>query len=276
MGSAAAKPTVPQAEARNSSLASMTATRSRGHPAPRAAPALRARLPGSRPRSLGLRAHVAAAASRLARRSFICSTICVRLVLPGKRRGIRSMPARCTRLRPLRVRPCARRMNARGSRPAGRRRRPSPQRRLQKYDCCASPHPHPIDRGLRRQDHRGAHSAECGAGRASRDGGRRSHAQPGSGPDLAPPRPPRREAVRAPRVDPGLLLIALIVLPPTLAVFGLSLYRIELAKDDVVRFIGLNNYTVATARGPARSSTRSRGPCSSRPSPLPSPCRSPW
>ena len=43
---------------------------------------------------------------------------------------------------------------------------------------------------------------------------------------------------------PGLLLIALIVLPPTLAVFGLSLYRIELAKDDVVRFIGLNNYTV--------------------------------
>ena len=43
---------------------------------------------------------------------------------------------------------------------------------------------------------------------------------------------------------PGLLLIALIVLPPVLAVFGLSLYRIELAKDDVVRFIGLNNYTV--------------------------------
>ena len=43
---------------------------------------------------------------------------------------------------------------------------------------------------------------------------------------------------------PGLLLIALIVLPPTLAVFGLSLYRIEFAKDDVVRFVGLTNYTV--------------------------------
>ena len=43
---------------------------------------------------------------------------------------------------------------------------------------------------------------------------------------------------------PGLVLVALIVLPPTLAVFGLSLYRIELGKDDMIRFIGLNNYFV--------------------------------
>lgn len=41
---------------------------------------------------------------------------------------------------------------------------------------------------------------------------------------------------------PGLLLVALIVLPPTLAVFGMSLFRIELAKDDLVPFIGLRNY----------------------------------
>jgi ABC-type sugar transport system permease subunit len=43
---------------------------------------------------------------------------------------------------------------------------------------------------------------------------------------------------------PGLLLLALIVLPPILTVFGLSLFRIELAKDEFVRFVGLNNYTV--------------------------------
>jgi len=41
---------------------------------------------------------------------------------------------------------------------------------------------------------------------------------------------------------PGLILVALIVLPPTLAVFGMSLFRIELAKDDIVPFIGLRNY----------------------------------
>jgi ABC-type sugar transport system permease subunit len=41
---------------------------------------------------------------------------------------------------------------------------------------------------------------------------------------------------------PGLLLVSLIVLPPTLAVFGLSLFRIELAKDDLVPFVGLRNY----------------------------------
>jgi multiple sugar transport system permease protein len=43
---------------------------------------------------------------------------------------------------------------------------------------------------------------------------------------------------------PGLLLVALIVLPPTLAVFGMSLFRIELGKDDLVPFIGLRNYLV--------------------------------
>jgi ABC-type sugar transport system permease subunit len=41
---------------------------------------------------------------------------------------------------------------------------------------------------------------------------------------------------------PGLILVALIVLPPTLAVFGLSLFRIELAKDDLTPFVGLRNY----------------------------------
>jgi ABC-type sugar transport system permease subunit len=41
---------------------------------------------------------------------------------------------------------------------------------------------------------------------------------------------------------PGLILVALIVLPPTLAVFGMSLFRIELGKDDLVPFIGLRNY----------------------------------
>ena len=43
---------------------------------------------------------------------------------------------------------------------------------------------------------------------------------------------------------PGLILVALIVLPPTLAVFGMSLFRIELGKDDLVPFIGLRNYLV--------------------------------
>src|SRR3989475_1927971 len=41
---------------------------------------------------------------------------------------------------------------------------------------------------------------------------------------------------------PGLVLLAAIVLPPILSVFGLSLFRIELAKDTIVRFVGLNNY----------------------------------
>lgn len=41
---------------------------------------------------------------------------------------------------------------------------------------------------------------------------------------------------------PGLILVGLIVLPPTLAVFGLSLFRIELQKDDLTPFVGLRNY----------------------------------
>ena len=43
---------------------------------------------------------------------------------------------------------------------------------------------------------------------------------------------------------PGLVLLGLIVLPPILTVFGLSLFRIELAKDVFVRCVGLNNYPV--------------------------------
>jgi multiple sugar transport system permease protein len=41
---------------------------------------------------------------------------------------------------------------------------------------------------------------------------------------------------------PGLLLLGAIVLPPTLAVFGLSTFRIELGKDDIIRNVGLDNY----------------------------------
>lgn len=41
---------------------------------------------------------------------------------------------------------------------------------------------------------------------------------------------------------PGLVLLGGIVLPPVLTVFGLSLFRIELAKDENVRFVGLFNY----------------------------------
>jgi ABC-type sugar transport system permease subunit len=43
---------------------------------------------------------------------------------------------------------------------------------------------------------------------------------------------------------PGLLLLGAIVLPPTLAVFGLSTFRIELGKDDIIRNVGLSNYFV--------------------------------
>jgi ABC-type sugar transport system permease subunit len=41
---------------------------------------------------------------------------------------------------------------------------------------------------------------------------------------------------------PALLLVALFVLPPILAVFGFSLFRIELGKDDLTPFVGLRNY----------------------------------
>ena len=41
---------------------------------------------------------------------------------------------------------------------------------------------------------------------------------------------------------PALLLVAIFVLPPILSVFGLSFFRIELAKDDLTPFVGLRNY----------------------------------
>src|SRR4051794_14150221 len=41
---------------------------------------------------------------------------------------------------------------------------------------------------------------------------------------------------------PSLLLVFLVVLPPTLAVFGISMFRIELGKDDRTPFVGLANY----------------------------------
>lgn len=41
---------------------------------------------------------------------------------------------------------------------------------------------------------------------------------------------------------PALLLVAAFVLPPILAVFGLSFFRVELGKDDLTPFVGLRNY----------------------------------
>jgi len=41
---------------------------------------------------------------------------------------------------------------------------------------------------------------------------------------------------------PALLMVAIFVLPPTLAAFGLSLFRIELQKDDNTPFVGLFNF----------------------------------
>ncbi len=43
---------------------------------------------------------------------------------------------------------------------------------------------------------------------------------------------------------PGLILVALFVVPPVLAVFGLSLFRVELLRDDLRPFVGLRNYLV--------------------------------
>jgi ABC-type glycerol-3-phosphate transport system permease component len=43
-------------------------------------------------------------------------------------------------------------------------------------------------------------------------------------------------------VAPGLLLVALVVIPPLLAALGLSLFRIELLRDDITPFVGLRNY----------------------------------
>jgi hypothetical protein len=74
---------------------------------------------------------------------------------------------------------------------------------------------------------------------------------------------------------PGLILVALIVLPPTLAVFGMSLFRIELGKDDLTPFVGLNNYLVRLPLDDG-SWRRSTEPCSSPRCRPPSPCRSHW
>ncbi|CAN5620939.1 hypothetical protein BH23CHL8_BH23CHL8_22560 [soil metagenome] len=47
---------------------------------------------------------------------------------------------------------------------------------------------------------------------------------------------------------PGALLMALFVLPPILAVLGMSFLRIELLRDDEVRFVGLDNFLVRMPR----------------------------
>jgi multiple sugar transport system permease protein len=41
---------------------------------------------------------------------------------------------------------------------------------------------------------------------------------------------------------PGLILVALFVVPPVLAAIGLSFFRIELLRDDITPFVGLRNY----------------------------------
>ena len=61
---------------------------------------------------------------------------------------------------------------------------------------------------------------------------------------------------------PGLILVALIVLPPMLSVFGLSLFRIELAKDDATPFVVLRT-TSSGCRSTRRSWRPSRGRSSS-------------
>jgi ABC-type sugar transport system permease subunit len=47
---------------------------------------------------------------------------------------------------------------------------------------------------------------------------------------------------------PGAILLALFVLPPILAVLGMSFLRIEYLKDDIIRFVGLDNYAVRMPR----------------------------
>ncbi len=41
---------------------------------------------------------------------------------------------------------------------------------------------------------------------------------------------------------PGLVLVAFVVLPPVLGVLGLSLFRVELLRDDLRTFVGLHNF----------------------------------
>lgn len=47
---------------------------------------------------------------------------------------------------------------------------------------------------------------------------------------------------------PGAVLLAIFVLPPILAVFGMATLRIELLKDDTIRFVGLDNFLVRMPR----------------------------
>ena len=43
---------------------------------------------------------------------------------------------------------------------------------------------------------------------------------------------------------PGLLLVAVLIVPPVLAAIGLSFFRIELGRDGYTPFVGLRNYVV--------------------------------
>lgn len=43
---------------------------------------------------------------------------------------------------------------------------------------------------------------------------------------------------------PGLVLVGLVAVPPVLAVLVLSLFRIELLRDDLRPFVGLRNFLV--------------------------------
>ncbi len=67
---------------------------------------------------------------------------------------------------------------------------------------------------------------------------------------------------------PGGLLVGLVLIPPILAVLGVSFLRIELLKDDNIFFAGLRNYFRAarrtrhsSRRSRARSCSHSRRPC---------------
>ena len=42
---------------------------------------------------------------------------------------------------------------------------------------------------------------------------------------------------------PGLLVVAIVVLPPVLSVFGMSLFRINLLKDNGIAFVGFQNFS---------------------------------
>ncbi|MFZ4497468.1 MAG: ABC transporter permease subunit [Candidatus Nanopelagicales bacterium] len=42
---------------------------------------------------------------------------------------------------------------------------------------------------------------------------------------------------------PGLLVVAIVVLPPVLSVFGMSLFRLNLLKDNGIAFVGFQNFS---------------------------------